>query len=276
MAQVHDIAGSGGVKIHVREWGNTSGPTILFIHGWSQNHLCWTKQIHGELAKDFRLVALDLRGHGMSGAPAEVENYNQTQHWAGDIKAIIDTLALDKPVLSGWSYGGLVIGDYVRTYGCGELGAINFVGAAPALNESAMGTLIGPGFFENFADCTNPDLAISIPGIVKFLHDCFEIEPTPDEFSAMVGFNCVVSPTTRANLAARNVDNADILETIDIPVLVTHGEADRVVLPEAGKYFLKHCGTARESWYPEVGHAPFFEDAPRFNREIADLAREVN
>ena len=276
MDRIHNIAGGDGLMIHVREWGNASGPAILFIHGWSQSLLCWTKQFHSELAKDFRLIALDLRGHGRSAAPAEVDHYNQTQLWADDIKAIIDTLELNNAVLSGWSYGGLVIGDYLRTYGTAQLGAINFVGATPALNENALGTLIGPGFTDNFAACTDPDLEISIPGIIKFLHDCFEIPPTAEEFSTMVGFNCVVSPITRANLAARDVENADVFADIDVPVLVTHGDTDRVVLPDAGRYFLEHCQTARASWYEGIGHAPFFEDARRFNREIADLAHEVN
>ncbi len=66
---IHSIQGGGGVRLHVREWGNASGPSILFVHGWSQNHLCWSKQYQSELATSYRLVALDLRGHGMSEAP---------------------------------------------------------------------------------------------------------------------------------------------------------------------------------------------------------------
>ncbi|MGR8947273.1 MAG: alpha/beta fold hydrolase [Gammaproteobacteria bacterium] len=276
MERIHTISGGGGLDIHVREWGKASGPSILFIHGWSQNHLCWTKQFNSDLIKDFRIVALDLRGHGMSAAPTDVKHYNKTQLWAEDIKSIIDALALEKPVLSGWSYGGLVISDYIRIYGTAQLGAINYVGAAPALNENALGKFIGPGFYENFEDCTNPDLNISISGIIKFLHECFEVPPSKEEFETMVGFNCVVPPIVRANLAARDVDNSDLIPAIDIPVLVSHGNKDCVVLPYSGEFMVEHCRNARGSWYDAIGHAPFFEDAARFNREIATLAREVN
>ena len=39
----HSVIGGGGVRLHVREWGKSAAPTILLIHGWSQNHLCWRK-----------------------------------------------------------------------------------------------------------------------------------------------------------------------------------------------------------------------------------------
>ena len=97
--------------------GRAGRPPILFIHGWSQNHLCWVKQYESALADEFRLVAYDLRGHGMSEAPLEPEHYTDGRLWADDVAAIIDQLGLDRPVLVGWSYGGFVICDYVRAYG---------------------------------------------------------------------------------------------------------------------------------------------------------------
>ena len=42
--KVHAVQGGGGLRLHVREWGKANGPTILFIHGLSQSHLCWAKQ----------------------------------------------------------------------------------------------------------------------------------------------------------------------------------------------------------------------------------------
>ena len=43
--KTHTVRGGGGLRLHVREWGKADGPPILFIHGWSQNHLCWVKQL---------------------------------------------------------------------------------------------------------------------------------------------------------------------------------------------------------------------------------------
>jgi non-heme chloroperoxidase len=103
--KVHTVPGGGGVKLHVRECGSPIGIPILLIHGWSQNHLCWMKQYESELQNEFRIVALDLRGHGMSDAAPQPEQYTDGDKWADDIAAIMDQLALDRPILVSWSYG---------------------------------------------------------------------------------------------------------------------------------------------------------------------------
>ena len=61
-----------------------------------------------------------------------------------------------------------------------------------------------------------------------------------------------------------------------VPVLVTHGDQDTVVLPWMARHVLDVCPTAEASWYKGVGYAPFLEDSERFNRELADSARRVN
>ena len=71
--RIQVVTGAAGTKLHVREYGAATGVPILLIHGWSQSHLCWSKQYGSELKSDTRIVALDLRGHGMSDAPAEVD-----------------------------------------------------------------------------------------------------------------------------------------------------------------------------------------------------------
>ena len=111
------------------------------------------KQYESALAEEFRLVAYDLRGHGMSEAPLEPEHYTDGQLWADDVAAIIDELGLDRPVLVGWSYGPFVICDYIRAHGQERIAAINFVEGAVKLGEAAFGTLIGPGFLDHFAHC---------------------------------------------------------------------------------------------------------------------------
>ena len=70
-----EVRGGGGLRLHVREWGDPQGPPIVFVHGWSQSQLCWSRQIAGPLAEDFRIVTFDLRGHGMSEKPPDAEHY---------------------------------------------------------------------------------------------------------------------------------------------------------------------------------------------------------
>jgi non-heme chloroperoxidase len=273
--KTHTVAGGGGLRLHVREWGNPSGPPILFIHGWSQNHLCWSRQFESLLADEFRLVAYDLRGHGMSDAPLEAEHYTDGRLWADDVAAIIDQLALDWPLLVGWSYGAFVICDYVRVYGQDRIAAIEFVEGAVKLGASAFGTLIGPGFLDYFADATTDDLPTNIAAMRAFLRACTAKPLRADEFETALCWNLVVPARVRANLAAREIDDDDVLGALKVPVLVVQGLADNVVLPAMAEHILATCPTAQASWYDGVGHAPQLEEPKRFNRELAELTRCV-
>lgn len=269
--KTHTIEGGHGLKLHVREWGNAKAAPILMIHGWSQSHMCWQMQFESELADNFRLVALDLRGHGMSEAPLEATAYADSKLWADDIAAIIKHLKLDRPVLTGWSYGGLVIGDYLRVHGQDNIAGINYAGATCMLNESAFGGLIGPGFLENFGDATSTDMPTNIAAMVRFLHGCFKIPLSQADFETALSYNMIVNPLVRLALGSRDVDNTDVIEKLSIPVLVTQGRDDIVVLPAMAQHILDHCSTAEASWYDGVGHAPFLENAARYNDELADF-----
>jgi len=273
--KTHTVAGGGGLRLHVREWGNPSGPPILFIHGWSQNHLCWSRQFESLLADEFRLVAYDLRGHGMSDAPLEAEHYTDGRLWADDVAAIIDQLRLNRPVLVGWSYGAFVICDYVRVYGQDRIAAIDFVEGAVKLGEAAFGTLIGPGFLDHFVGATADDLPTNIGAMRSFVRACV-VKPVPDDdLETAICWNVTVPAAIRANLAAREIDCDDVLGALDVPLLVTQGRADTVVLPAMAEHVLATCPTAEASWYDGTGHVPHLEEPERFNRELAELTRRA-
>lgn len=273
--KVHAVPGGGGLQLHVREWGKADGPPILFIHGWSQNHLCWAKQYESELADEFRLVAYDLRGHGMSEAPVEPEHYTDGKAWADDVAAIIQQLQLDRPVLVGWSYGAFVICDFVRAHGQDRIAAIDFVEGAVKLGEAAFGTLIGPGFLDHFVGATADDLPTSIGAMRSFVRACLVKPVSDDDLEMAVCWNIVVPAAIRANLAAREIDCDDVLAALEVPLLVTQGRADSVVLPAMAEHVLATCPTARASWYEGVGHVPHLEEPERFNRELAELTRQA-
>jgi non-heme chloroperoxidase len=273
--KIHTVTGGGGLRLHVREWGRPTGPPILFIHGWSQNHLCWAKQYESALAEEFRLVAFDLRGHGTSDAPLEPEHYTDETLWADDVAAIVEQLGLERAVLVGWSYGAFVICDYIRRHGQDRIAAIQFVEGAVKLGEAAFGTLIGPGFLDHFAPATADDLATNIWAMRSFLSACFA-QPVPrDEFETALGWNMVVPARVRGALAAREIDEDDVLCELRAPLLVTHGREDTVVLPAMAEHVLSVCPAAEPSWYEGVGHVPHLEAPDRFNRELARLVRSA-
>ena len=274
--RTHTVQGGGGLRLHVREWGNPEGPPILFIHGWSQSHLCWDKQVESALRDEFRLVAFDLRGHGMSEAPLETEHYTEPALWADDVAAIIDELRVERPVLVGWSYGSFVICDYIRVYGQARVGAIDFVDGAVRLGEAAFGTLLGPGFLDHFGDATSVDLPTNIRGI-RGLVRAFAATPLDaDDVETLLCASMTVHPQIRGSLAAREIDCDDVLRALEVPLLVTHGRWDTIVLPAMAEHVVATCPTAEASWYEGAAHVPHLEEPERFNRELAALTRRVH
>jgi pimeloyl-ACP methyl ester carboxylesterase len=263
------------VKLHVREWGKADAPPILFIHGWSQNHLCWQRQYESQLADAYHLVAFDLRGHGMSEAPEAQEHYTEPQPWADDIAAIIDQLGLKHLTLVGWSYAGFVICDYVRSYGQDAIAGINFVGAAVTLDRAAFGVLIGPGFLDHVPGATADDFPSNIQAIRAFVHGCTARPLPDDDYATALCWNIVVPAKIRAALVTRVIDSDDVLSALDRPVLMTQGQCDTVILPAMGDQILRKCRTSTASWYTEAGHAPFLEDPLRFNRELAEFVAKA-
>jgi non-heme chloroperoxidase len=178
----HDVQGAGGVRLHVREWGNPEGPPIVFVHGWSQSDLCWSRQTAGRLAREFRLVSFDLRGHGLSEKPLGREHYGDAALWAADLHAVLEGSTLEPAVLVAWSYGAFVATDYVRAYGESRVAALNLVGGSVLLTSSF--DHIGPGFLENAPDACAPDLATNIAAICRFLSVCTRRPLATDDWAA--------------------------------------------------------------------------------------------
>lgn len=266
----HTVVGGGGARLHVVEHGNPAGRPLVFLHGWSQCWLSWSAQLHSDLADDFRLVAVDLRGHGRSDKPAD--GYDDSGLWAADLHAVLTELDLHRPVVTGWSYGGLVICDYLRAHGDGALGGIQFTAAITKVGTPEARPLIGDEFLAAARRSFATDVEECVAGIRDYL-DLFAAEPLSDEAAATVlGCNVLVPPWTRRRLFTRCVDNDDVLRAITVPTLISHGDQDRCVLPAAGRQHAALVPHAVHSCYADTGHAPFVEDPARFNRELRGFA----
>jgi len=267
----HEVRGGGGLRLSVREWGDRDGPPLLLVHGWSQSQLCWARQIEGHLARRFHIVTFDNRGHGMSEKPLGAQPYLDAGLWAEDVAAVIDHLGLDRPVLVASSYGGFIVTDYVRAYGERGIAGINLVGGAVMLKPPTFDH-IGPGLLENAPGACGHDLATNIAAIRRFLEASSARQLSPDDWSTALGWNMVVPAEVRGALISREIDADDVLSSLTIPVLVTHGRADAIVLPSMAEHVLDVCRTAEPSWYDDTGHFPFLEDPARFDRELDELA----
>lgn len=263
----YDIRGGGGITLHAREWGNPDGPGILFIHGWSQCDMCWDAQVRGPLAAGCRMVTFDNRGHGMSEKPLDRDAYTDERLWADDVAAVIEQTRLERPVLVAWSYGGFIVADYIRAQGDGGIAGIDLVGGAVLLRPPSFDHL-GPGMLDNAQDACVPDLRANVGAIRRFLRSCTARPLAEELWSTALCWNMVVPAEIRGALISRKIDDTDVLSRLSVPVMVTHGRDDAIVLPSMAEHVLGHCKTAVASWYDGVGHMPFIEDAPRFNGDL--------
>ena len=265
-----------GLTISAQQWGNPNGPEILFIHGFAQSHLSWMRQTDSELAKEFHIVTYDLRGHGNSDKPLDPRHYRDSRAWGDEVQAVMDAAGLKRPVLSGWSYAGRVISDYLATHCAGshgseKLSGINYVGSSIRVDPATVGDNI-----VNLPLMASEDLVTNIEATRSFVHGCFSKQPTPDDFETMLAFNMMVPPAVRGAMGGRPHDATEMLSKLNIPVLVTHGAEDRNIKLAAAHYTASVARGAKLSVYEGVGHSPFYEDAPRFNAELAAFVRAAS
>ena len=251
------------VKISAQEWGNPEGAEVLFVHGLSQSHLSWLRQVRSELAKSFRIITYDLRGHGESDKPLAAEFYTDPKRWADELNAVIEGARLKRPVLVGWSYGGRVITEYLLEHGEQSIAGINFV---------ATFTKIAPEFLGPAAPAVrnmgSENLGENIANTISFIKFLTAKQLPRPEFEKMLAASMVVPPQVRFHMLARPPVEEAPLRRLKKPVLVTHGEADRVALVSLAHYTANLVPNAEISLYKDVGHMPFWEHPSRFNREL--------
>lgn len=89
------------------------GPPIVFVHGGWTDHRMWSPQVEA-ISDDFEVVTYDVRGHGRTGGSAQ--RCYTIELFAADLKALVDALDLDRPVVCGLSLGGMIAQTYAVRY----------------------------------------------------------------------------------------------------------------------------------------------------------------
>jgi non-heme chloroperoxidase len=264
-----DVRAPDGTRLAVHEWGTPAGPEVLLIHGFAQCHLCFERQI-AALAPHCRVIAFDQRGHGESEQPADPSRYQGSRVWADDVAAVIADRRLRRPLAVGWSMGGRVLRQYLMVHGDARLGGINFVSSQVIEDASTR----GPGAPAAMPE--KPTLAEEIAATIAFVGACYAREPPEAEFRRVLAYNMRVPASVRRAIGGWSTAIAPTVEAlrkVRVPVLVTHGREDRVVLPAAVDMICTAIPHARVSWFEGCGHSPFSEDSVRFNDELLAFVR---
>lgn len=264
---MQSIVGGSGARLAVRRRGPAGAPALVLLHGWAQSSAAWDQQFADPaLTGSVELVAVDLRGHGASDAPAD--GYADSANWAADIAAVLATVE-GPAVLLGWSYGGVVVADYLRHHGSAGLAGVALVGAVTELGRRRPGGRIGPVMRAALPDALAEDPDRAVPALRAFI-DGMTATPQPGEVTQrLLGAALATPPRVRAALFDRTVDSTEVFAALDVPALIVHGSADQVVDPAAGEHHAATIPGAEHLVLDGVGHLPFAEAASTVDIALA-------
>jgi pimeloyl-ACP methyl ester carboxylesterase len=269
MIQTRLVRAPDGVRLAVDESGAPQGTPVVFLHGIAQSRRAWQSVLEGPLAREHRLIAVDLRGHGDSDRPEGDEAYTG-ERLGADLKAVCDDLGLAQPVIVAWSYSGVVVGEYLRANGGGDLGAILFAAAAIKVGKPAR-ALFGPAMLTHGRALMSEDPAIYEAGARAFLLACAARPVNASFLEEGLSEMARVPAHVRRTLLGRSEDYSAEVATCGLPLATLHGALDAVVLPAMSEQIASLAPGVESTYLPDVGHLASIEAPEAFNAAIRAL-----
>lgn len=262
-----------GVRVHYRDEGNRDGPAIVLVHGFSASLHTWEPWVE-RLGDDYRVISLDLPGHGLTRAP---EGYQASiEGYAEMVDRVTRQLGAERFVLAGNSMGGNVAWVYALRHP-ERLSGLVLVNAAGWPDASDSGE--EPVVFKVLASPAGRALIgrMDSTNMVRGgLRAAFE--PTPQmaddamvqryvQMARAPGHRDIIFSLMRGH-ADRPVATDEKLAAIETPTLVIHGDTDKLIDVEAGRQFAAAIPGSTLIVYEDVGHVPMEQVA---DRSAADL-----
>ncbi|MEW2352960.1 alpha/beta hydrolase [Spirillospora sp. NPDC029432] len=222
------------IRLHYTDVG--TGRPVVLIHGFPLSGRAWERQERALLAAGHRVITYDRRGFGKSSQPSIGYDYDT---FAADLAALVEALDLHDFDIAGHSMGGGEVARYLGTYGTARVRRAAIIGGVPPYLLKTPETPDGVPqsvFDEIAAALTDDRLAYFTEWNKNFYNLDENLGTRISEEAVRDAWNTAVgaSPTgTVACVATWHTDFRDDLPKIDIPVLVMHGTADRILPIEA-------------------------------------------
>jgi non-heme chloroperoxidase len=218
------------VDIHYEDHGQ--GPPVVLIHGYPLTGNSWEKQERMLLENGYRVITYDRRGFGKSSQPATGYDYDT---FASDLDTVLDTLQLTDVVLVGFSMGSGEVARYISKYGTDRVSKAALMGTIPPF---LLKTDDNPdGVDKSVFDQLRTAALADRPAFMKsFLDNFYNMDVLGggrvSEPAWRDSFHSAISMSPHAAVACIDSWLTDFradLPAIDVPTLVVHGDADRIL-----------------------------------------------
>lgn len=224
------IENSIHINLHYEDLG--TGKPVVLIHGWPMSGASWEKQIAALLATSHRVITYDRRGFGRSTQPSVGYEYETLTE---DLHKILEGLYLSDVTLVGFSMGGGEVAHYLGKYGSERISKAVFIGAIPPflLKTADNPEGVDGSVFEGIKQGLVADRPAFLTEFLKNFYN-FDVLGGRKVSEQLIQsmWNIAVGASPKATLdcvTAWGTDFRQDLAKIDVPTLVIHGDADRIV-----------------------------------------------
>ena len=272
------VEGEGGVPLAVTVAGPEDGPEILFLHGIGMGAQSFSEQLESDLAERFRMVAFDLRGHGMSGKPSVKDAYDNREVWAGDVERVIAATGLKRPIIVAWSYGTLVAADYLTLKGTDCVSGLVMISSVGGLLPQSPGSeppdaamLAQLQRYRELREIPAVDVQQAATEILApMLYETGSEGPSAQWIARTRAFGILVPPYAQPYLRAHPADNAALIPDLqEVPLELFRGSKDFALSDADLAAFKQALPNAQVRIMEGAGHSMFAEQPAAFNAVIA-------
>jgi non-heme chloroperoxidase len=264
------------IELYYEDHG--SGPVVVLLHGWPLDSRSWEPQIHDLLEAGNRVIVYDRRGFGKSSRPTVGYDFDTL---AGDLDKLMTKLDLSEVTLIGFSLGTGELARYIGRYGTGRLKSCVFIESlAPSFVKSEENP---KGIDQAGVDATRQAILDDRPAwLTGLLGDFLNLDDylgkrvSEETVRNMWNAGAEASPiATWACVLTWLEDFNEDIKAIDIPTLILHGTADRILSLE-GQGRRLHAALP-EAHYVEIEGGPHVQcvtHAKEVNHELLEFLKQ--
>ncbi len=261
---------SGTIKLYYEDHG--TGKPVVLIHGWPLSGRSWEKQLPVLLDAGYRVITYDRRGFGESSQPTLGYDYDT---FAKDLQQLMTTLDLREAALVGFSMGGGEVARYLGSYGSKRVSKAVFIASIPPFLLKTPGnpTGVDGSVFEGIKKAIAADRLAFLSTFFSNFYNTDVLGGTRiSDQVVQSSWNIAAGASATGSLdcvSAWLTDFRKDLARIDIPTLVIHGDADRILpLAATGIPLQKAVKGSRLAVVEGGPHGLTWTHAGQVNREL--------